>query len=82
MNMVYPCNEIQKVAWNVLRNIDHALALREDDPLLSAIPDVYEKRGIRNGHPQNKMKGGALKNTFRSGKTSGITFFLLYYYTV
>ena len=46
VNMVYPCNEIQKVAWNVLKNFDHALVLREDDPLLPAILDVYEKHRI------------------------------------
>ena len=61
VNMVYPCNEIQKVAWDVLRNFDHALVLREDDPLLPAVLDVYEKQGIRNGHPQNKMKGPAFQ---------------------
>jgi hypothetical protein len=61
VNMVYPCNEIQKVAWDVLRNFDHTLVLREDDPLLPAVLDVYEKQGIRNGHPQNKMKGPAFK---------------------
>ena len=44
VNMVYPCNEIQKVAWDVLKNFDHALVLREDDPLLPAILDVYEKQ--------------------------------------
>ena len=59
VNMVYPCNEIQKVAWDVLKNFDHALVLRQDDPLLPAILDVYEKQGIKNGHPQNKMKGEA-----------------------
>ena len=31
VNMVYPCNEIQKVAWDVLKNFDHALVLREDE---------------------------------------------------
>ena len=72
VNMVYPCNEIQKVAWDVLRNFDHTLVLREDDPLLPAVLDVYEKQGIRNGHPQNKMKGPAFKTelakiTFTSG---------------
>ena len=61
VNMVYPCNEIQKIAWEVLKNFDHALVLREDDPLLPAILDVYEKTGIRNGTPQNKMKGEAFK---------------------
>ena len=61
VNMAYPCNEIQKVAWEVLKNFDHALVLREDDPLLPAILDVYEKTGIRNGTPQNKMKGEAFK---------------------
>ena len=59
VNMVYPCNEIQKLAWNVLKNFDHALILREDDPLLPAILDVYEKQGIKNGHPMNTMKGEA-----------------------
>ena len=61
VNMVYPCNEIQKVAWGLLKNFDHALILREDDPLLPAILDVYEKQGIKNGHPQNTMKGPAFK---------------------
>ena len=61
VNMVFPCNEIQKVAWDVLKNFDHALVLREDDPLLPAILDVYDKQGIRNGSPNNKMKGAAFK---------------------
>lgn len=59
VNMVFPCNEIQKTAWNVLKNFDHALILREDDPLLPAILKVYEEQGIRSGHPQNRMKGPA-----------------------
>ena len=61
VNMVFPCNEIKKVAWNVLQNFDHALILREDDPLLPAVLDVYEKQGIKNGHPQNQMKGVAFE---------------------
>ncbi len=61
VNMVYPCNEIEKVAWEVLKNFDHALVLRQDDPLLPAILDVYEKQGIKNGSPSNKMKGPAFK---------------------
>ena len=61
VNMVFPCNEIQKTAWAVLKNFDHALILREDDPLLPAILDVYEKQGIKNGAPSNKMKGDAFK---------------------
>lgn len=63
VNMVFPCNEIQKVAWEVLKNFDHALILREDDPLLPAIFDVYEKQGIKDGTPQNKMKGPAFKTS-------------------
>ena len=59
--MVFPCNEIQKTAWEVLKNFDHALVLREDDPLLPAILDVYEKQGIKDGAPTNKMKGAAFK---------------------
>lgn len=61
VNMVFPCNEIQKTAWEVLKNFDHALILRQDDPLLPAVLDVYEKQGIRNGHPQNTMKGAAFE---------------------
>ncbi len=59
VNMVYPCNEIKKVAWDVLKNFDHALILREDDPLLPAVLAVYEKQGIRNGAPSNQMTGPA-----------------------
>ena len=61
VNMVFPCNEIKKVAWSVLRSFDHALVLRKDDPLLPAILDVYEKQGIRNGSPQNANMGCAIK---------------------
>lgn len=57
VNMVYPCNEIKKVAWEVLQNFDHALILREDDPLLPAILSVYEQQGIRDGHWLNTMRG-------------------------
>ena len=53
VNMVFPCNEIQKTAWNILKNFDHALVLREDDPLLPAILEVYEKQGIKKGAPTN-----------------------------
>ena len=60
-NMVFPCNEIRKTAWDVLKNFDHALILREDDPLLPAILGVYEAQGIKNGAPTNKMKGPAFK---------------------
>ena len=61
VNMVFPCNEIKKTAWNVLKNFDHATILREDDPLLPAILEVYEKQGIKNGAPQNTMKGEVFK---------------------
>ena len=61
VNMVFPCNEIQKTAWDVLKNFDHALILREDDPLLPAILKVYEEQGIKDGAPTNKMKGPAFQ---------------------
>lgn len=63
VNMVFPCNEIKKIAWDVLKNFDHALILREDDPLLPAVLAVYEKQGIKNGSPQNTMKGEAFKTS-------------------
>ena len=62
VNMVYPCNEIKKIAWEVLQNFDHALILREDDPLLPAVLNVYEVQEIRNGVPTNITKGPAFKN--------------------
>lgn len=61
VNMVFPCNEINKTAWDVLKNFDHALILREDDPLLPAVLAVYEAQGIKDGAPQNKMKGEPFK---------------------
>ena len=61
VNMVFPCDEIKKIAWNILQNFDHATILREDDPLLPVILEVYEKQGIRNGAPQNTNKGEAFK---------------------
>ena len=61
VNMVFPCNEIQKIAWDILKNFDNALVLREDDPLLPAILDVYEKQGIKDGSPNNTMTGTAFK---------------------
>ena len=62
VNMVYPCNEIAKTAWSVLRNFDHALVLREDDPLLPAVLGVYEREGVRNGTPTNANRGPAFDN--------------------
>ena len=61
VNMVFPCNEIQKTAWEVLKNFYHALILRQDDPLLPAILKVYEEQGIKDGAPQNQMKGAAFQ---------------------
>lgn len=61
VNMVFPCNEIKKVAWSVLRNFDHALILRCDDPLLPAVLDVYEKQGIKDGCATNTNMGYAFK---------------------
>ena len=61
VNMVFPCNEIQKTALEVLQNFDHALILREDDPLLPAILKVYEEQGIRDGAPTNRQRGPAFK---------------------
>ncbi len=61
VNMVFPCNEIKKIAWELLKNFDHSLILREDDPLLPAIFDVYDKQGIGHGSPTNTMIGPAFK---------------------
>lgn len=42
VNMVFPCNEIQKTAWDVLQNFDHALVLREDDSL-----SLIQRNGLK-----------------------------------
>ena len=44
-----------------VRRAVYSSRLTEDDPLLPAILDVYEKQGIKNGDPSNKMKGPAFK---------------------
>lgn len=67
VNMVFPCNEIYKTAWEVLQNFDHALILREDDPLLPAVLKVYDEQGIRGGAPTNKQKGPAFKTALATG---------------
>ena len=54
VNMIFPCNEIRKIAWEVLQNFDHALILREDDPLLPAILKVYEE--IKKYNANNKLQ--------------------------
>lgn len=61
VNMVFPCNEIKKTAWEVLKNFDHALILRKDDPLLPAIFNVYTEQGIKDGAPQNTNIGETFK---------------------
>ena len=57
VNMVFPCNEIQKTAWEVLKNFDHALILQENDPLLPKVLEAYTEQGIKNGDPTNKTLG-------------------------
>lgn len=59
---VWPCNSIKKTAWDYLQNFDHALILQDEDPILSHILEVYEKQGIKNGAPTNKMIGLSVDN--------------------
>ena len=73
VNMVLPCNEIKKTAWEVLQNFDHTLVLREDDPLLPAILGVYEKQGIKDRAPSNLQKGPCFQN-LTCNSLSGIPF--------
>lgn len=54
---VYPCNSIKRIAWDYLKNFDHALILQREDPLLPELLKVYEGQGIRNGAPTNTMVG-------------------------
>ncbi|MDR1327350.1 MAG: 6-carboxytetrahydropterin synthase [Heliobacteriaceae bacterium] len=59
---VYPCNSMKNQAWEYLKNFDHALILQAEDPLLAPVLEVYEKQGIRNGAPTNKMTGPSFDN--------------------
>ncbi|MGL6114252.1 MAG: 6-carboxytetrahydropterin synthase, partial [Cetobacterium sp.] len=59
---VSPCNGIKRVAWDYLKNFDHALILQENDPLLPGILKTYEEQGIRNGAPTNTMLGVEFEN--------------------
>ena len=59
---VVPCNHIKAVAWDYLKNFDHALVLQENDPLLPEVLKIYETQGIRNGAPTNTNMGLAIDN--------------------
>ena len=54
---VYPCNSIKRIAWDYLKNFDHALILQKEDPLLPELLKVYEAQGIRDGAETNTMVG-------------------------
>ncbi len=54
---VYPCNSAKRIAWDYLKDFDHALILQKNDPLLPEILKVYEGQGIRHGAPSNTMTG-------------------------
>lgn len=56
---VYPCNSIKRIAWDYLKNFDHALILQKQDPLLAEVLKVYELQGIRDGAETNTMVGEA-----------------------
>ncbi len=59
---VYPCNSIKRIAWDYLKNFDHALILQEEDPILPEILKVYTAQNIRNGHETNRMLGIRFEN--------------------
>lgn len=59
---VYPCNSIKRIAWDYLKNFDHALILQENDPLLPGVLKAYEEQGIRDGAPSNTMTGLPIAN--------------------
>jgi 6-pyruvoyltetrahydropterin/6-carboxytetrahydropterin synthase len=59
---VYPCNSIKRIAWDYLKNFDHALIMQENDPLLPGILKAYEEQGIRDGAPTNVMLGLSFEN--------------------
>lgn len=58
---VFPCNSIKRIAWDVLKNFDHALILQREDPLLPEVLKVYVEQGIRDGAETNTMVGEAFE---------------------
>lgn len=40
------------------------MILHRDDPMLPAIRSLYEAEGIKNGHPNNTIKGSAFDTEF------------------
>ncbi|MDR1196064.1 MAG: 6-carboxytetrahydropterin synthase [Endomicrobium sp.] len=59
---VTPCNGIKRIAWDYMKNFDHALIMQEEDPLLPEVLKVYEKQGIKNGAPTNITIGLPIDN--------------------
>ncbi|MDR1690105.1 MAG: 6-carboxytetrahydropterin synthase [Clostridiales bacterium] len=59
---VYPCNSIKRIAWDYLKNFDHALIMQEEDPLLPGILSAYAEQGIKDGAPTNVMLGLPFEN--------------------
>ena len=73
VNMVFPCNEIKKTAWEVLQNFDHALILREDDPLLPAVLGCMNSRALKTELRQTGRRGLLFRRNWPglSGMPSG-----------
>jgi 6-pyruvoyltetrahydropterin/6-carboxytetrahydropterin synthase len=59
--MVSPATKSKKQHGGGLKEFRSCVGLREADPLLPAVLDVYEKQGIKDGAPQNQMKGAAFQ---------------------
>lgn len=60
--LVYPCNGIKKLAWDMLKNFDHGLILQREDSLLPRVLEAYVEQGIRDGAPSNTMVDLAFEN--------------------
>ncbi len=58
----FPCNKIKNIAWEYLKNFDHALILQEEDALLPHILDVYKEQGIHDGDKDNTTLGLPIDN--------------------
>ena len=58
----FPCNKIKNIAWEYLKNFDHALILQEEDALLPHILEVYQEQGIYNGDKDNTTLGVSFEN--------------------
>ena len=63
VNMVFPCNEIKKIAWEVLQNFDHALVLRRTTRCFPQFSRFTRSRASKTALQQTSRKDRPLRQS-------------------